>query len=202
MTMKVAVVGGAYTKFGEQWELSLKDLALEAGAKALEDAKLDGKDLQALYIGNMSAGKFIGQEHLASLAAEHAGLLPIPATRVEGACASGALAFRKAYLAILSGKYDIVIAAGAEKMTDIKGSDAVATLMGAGDQEWESSIGLTFAGLYALIARAHMHKYGTTKEQLAAVAVNNHRNAALNDKAQFLSLNHLFLHLKYLCPVS
>ena len=185
MTMKVAVVGGAYTKFGEQWELSLKDLALEAGAKALEDAKLDGKDLQALYIGNMSAGKFIGQEHLASLAAEHAGLLPIPATRVEGACASGALAFRKAYLAILSGKYDIVIAAGAEKMTDIKGSDAVATLMGAGDQEWESSIGLTFAGLYALIARAHMHKYGTTKEQLAAVAVNNHRNAALNDKAQF-----------------
>lgn len=185
MTKKVAVVGGAYTKFGEHWEKSLKDLAMEAGGAALADAKLDGESVQALYIGNMSAGKFIGQEHLAAMAAEHSGLAPIPATRVEGACASGALAFRKAYLSILSGKYDIVIAAGAEKMTDLKGSDAIATLMGAGDQEWESSVGLTFAGLYAIMARAHMHQYGTTQEQLASVAVTNHKNAALNKKAQF-----------------
>jgi len=182
---KVAVVGGGYTKFGEQWDKSLRDLSVEAGALALADSSLDGKDIQAMFIGNMSSGKFIGQEHLASLAAEQAGLNPIPATRVEGACASGALAFRSAVMAIESGRYDIVIAAGAEKMTDIKGEVAVGTLMGAGDQEWESSVGLTFAGLYALIARAHMHKYGTTKEQLALVSVNNHKNAAKNRKAQF-----------------
>ncbi|RLI98023.1 MAG: thiolase domain-containing protein, partial [Candidatus Aenigmatarchaeota archaeon] len=174
-----------YTKFDEHWERSLRDLSTEAGAKAIEEAGIEGKDIKALFIGNMSAGKFIGQEHLAPLTADHAGLIPIPSTRVEAACASGALAFRQAYFAIKSGQYDIVVAAGAEKMTDIKGSDAISTLMGAGDQEWESATGLTFTGLYALIARAHMNKFGTTKEQMAMVSVNNHKNGALNPNAQF-----------------
>lgn len=182
---RVAVIGAGQTKFDEHWEKSLRDLSTEAGALALKDARLEGKDIQALYIGNMSAGRFIGQEHLAALTADHAGLTPIPATRVEAACASGALAFRKAYLSIKSGEYDIVVAAGAEKMTDIKGTSAIATLMGAGDQEWESSIGLTFVGLYALITRAHMEEFGTTREQLAMVSVNNHKNGALNPLAQF-----------------
>lgn len=183
--MKVAVVGVGQTKFDEHWEKSLRDLSTEAGALALRDAGIDGKDIQSLYIGNMSAGRFIGQEHLAALAVDQAGLIPIPATRCEAACASSALAFREAYFSILSGEYDIVMAAGAEKMTDLKGTDAVATLMGAGDQEWESSIGLTFTGLYALMARRHMERYGTTREQLAMVSVNNHRNGALNPLAQF-----------------
>lgn len=185
MTKNVAVIGAAYTKFDEHWEKSLRDLSTEAGALALKDAGIEGHDIQALYIGNMSSGSFTGQEHIAALAVDEAGLIPIPATRCEAACASGALAFRKAYLAILSGEYDIVVAAGAEKMTDLKGTDAIATLMGAGDQEWESSIGLTFVGLYAMIARAHMHRFGTTSEQLAMVSVNNHKNATLNPLAQF-----------------
>jgi len=182
---KVAVIGCGQTKFDEHWDKSLRDLSTEAGILAIEDAGIDGKDIEALYIGNMSGGRFIGQEHLAALAADQGGLLPRPATRVEGACASGSLAFRNAYISIASGLYDIVIAAGAEKMTDIKGPDAIAALMGAGDSEWESSIGLTFTGLYALMARAHMHKFGTTSEQLALFSVNNHKNAALNEKAQF-----------------
>lgn len=183
--MRVAVVGVGQTKFDEHWEKSLRDLSTEAGALALKDARIDGKNIQALYIGNMSAGRFIGQEHLSALAADQAGLIPIPATRCEAACASSALAFREAYFSILSGEYDIVMAAGAEKMTDLKGTDAIATLMGAGDQEWESAIGLTFTSLYALMARRHMEKYGTTREQLAMVSVNNHRNGALNPLAQF-----------------
>jgi acetyl-CoA C-acetyltransferase len=183
--MRVAVVGVGQTKFDEHWEKSLRDLSTEAGALALKDARIDGKDIQSLYIGNMSAGRFIGQEHLAALAADQAGLIPIPATRCEAACASSALAFREAYFSILSGQYDIVMAAGSEKMTDLKGTDAIATLMGAGDQEWESAIGLTFVSLYALMARRHMEKYGTTREQLAMVSVNNHRNGALNELAQF-----------------
>jgi acetyl-CoA C-acetyltransferase len=185
VTKDVAIIGVGYTKFGEQWERSLRDLSKEAGALAVADSGLEGKDINALYVGNMSAGRFIGQEHLGALAAEHAGLSPLPATRVEAACASGALAFKNACMAIQSGRYDIVMAAGAEKMTDLKGTDAIATLMGAGDQEWESTVGLTFTGLYALIARAHMEKFGTTREQMAMVSVNNHRNGVLNDKAQF-----------------
>lgn len=185
MSNRVAVIGAGYTKFDEHWTKSLRDLATLAGALSLQDAKIDGKEMQALYIGNMAGGRFIGQEHLAALAVDQAGLTPIPATRCEGACASGALAFRSAYLSILSGHHDVVMAAGAEKMTDITGENAVATLMGAGDHEWESSIGLTFSGLYALIARAHMRKYGTTQEQLALVSVNNHKNGALNPNAQY-----------------
>lgn len=183
--MRVAVVGAGQTKFDEHWEKSLRDLSTEAGALALKDARIDGKHIQSLYIGNMSAGRFIGQEHLAALAVDQAGLIPIPATRCEAACASSALAFREAYFSILSGQYDIVMAAGSEKMTDLKGTDAIATLMGAGDQEWESAIGMTFVSLYALMARRHMEKYGTTREQLAMVSVNNHRNGALNELAQF-----------------
>jgi acetyl-CoA C-acetyltransferase len=182
---RVAVIGIGQTRFDEHWEKSLRDLSTEAGALALNDAKIDGTSIQSLYVGNMSAGRFIGQEHLAALAADQAGLIPIPATRCEAACASGALAFRSAYLSILSGQHDVVMAAGAEKMTDLKGTDAIATLMGAGDQEWESAIGLTFVGLYALMARRHMEKYGTTREQLAMVSVNNHRNGVLNELAQF-----------------
>lgn len=182
---KVAVVGAAQTRFGEQWSKSLRDLSVEAGKLALEDSDLHGTEIQALYIGNMSAGRFIGQEHLSALAADQAGLIPIPATRCEAACASGALAFRQAYLAIASGKYDIVMAAGAEKMTDLKTTDVTTSLIGAGDQEWEAGIGMTFPALYALMARAHMHKYGTTQEQLAKVAVINHKNAVGNKNAQY-----------------
>jgi len=182
---RVAVIGVGQTKFGEHWDKSLRDLSTEAGALAIHDAKIDSKHIQALYIGNMSAGRFVSQEHLSSLAADQSGLLPIPATRCEAACASSAVAFREAYISILSGQYEIVVAAGAEKMTDIRGETAAAALMGAADQEWESAIGMTFVGLYALLTRAHMHKFGTTKEQLALVSVNNHKNGALNEKAQF-----------------
>jgi acetyl-CoA C-acetyltransferase len=185
MTRNVAVVGMGYTKFGEQWERSLRDLSKEAGSLAVADSRLSGSDIQSIYVGNMSSGRFIGQEHIGALAVDHAGLNPIPSTRCEAACASGALAFRNAYLAIQSGRYDIVMAAGAEKMTDIKGTDAIAALMAAGDQEWESTVGLTFTGLYALIAKAHMTKYGTTREQMAMVSVNNHKNGVHNEKAQF-----------------
>jgi len=182
---RVAVVGIGQTKFSEHWDKSLRDLSTEAGSLALQDAGIEGKEIQALFIGNMSAGRFIGQEHLSSLATDQSGLLPIPATRCEAACASSALAFRQAYHSILSGQHDIVVAAGAEKMNDIKGESASAALMGAADQEWESAIGLTFVGLYALLTKSHMKNYGTTREQLAMVSVNNHRNGALNEKAQF-----------------
>jgi len=182
--MKVAVIGVGITKFGEHWDKSLRDLAIEAGTKALEDARIRGRDLDAIYLGNMSAGRFIGQEHIGALVSGELGL-SIPATRVEGACASGGLALRQAVLSILSGQHDIVLAGGAEKMTDLMTTGVTLTLMGAGDQEWEAYYGVTFPSLYAMMARRHMYEFGTTREQMALVAVKNHRNACLNPIAQF-----------------
>jgi len=143
----VAVVGVGETAFGEHWEKSLRDLSVAAGVAAIRDAGIEGADIEAMYIGNMSGGRFAGQEHLAALAADQSGLVGIPSTRVEAACASGGLAFRQACLAVASGRYDIVIAAGAEKMTDLQTVDVTTTLMGAGDQEWEGWLGMSFPGL-------------------------------------------------------
>lgn len=182
---RVAIIGVGQTKMGEHWEKSLRDLSTAAGALALKDANLSASDIDGLFIGNMSAGRFIGQEHLGAMAVDHAGLTPIPATRCEAACASGSLAFRKAYLAVLSGQHKIVMVGGAEKMTDLKATGSVGTLMGAGDQEWESSIGLTFPGLYGLMARSYMKKFGLTREELALVPVKNHKNGVNNPFAQF-----------------
>ncbi|MFQ5974773.1 MAG: thiolase domain-containing protein [Candidatus Hydrothermarchaeales archaeon] len=185
--MKVAVIGVGLTKFGEQWETSFTDLFVEAGGKAIQDAGIDGKDIQAIFVGNMSGGRFIDQEHISSLIAEYSGLAPIPSTRTEAACASGALALKQGVIAIQSGFHDIVVVGGVEKMTDIMTERAIQTLALAADQEWEAFLGMTFPGLYAMIARRHMRVFGTTREQLAMVAVKNHANAKNNPNAQFRS---------------
>ncbi len=184
---EVAVIGSGVTKFGELWDKSLAGLVAEAGISAIMDAGIDGTDIDAMYIGGMSAGRFVGQEHLGSLAAEVSGLseLHISSTRVEAACASGGLALHSGYLAVASGAYDMVVVGGAEKMTDVVGKEATNILASAADREWEAFLGVTFPGLYALMARYHMHKYGTTSEQLAKVAVKNHYNGSFNPKAQY-----------------
>ncbi len=181
---RVAVVGIGQTKFGELWEKSLKDMIFEAGVAALRDAGTERDDVQGLYIGNMSAGRFVGQEHLGALAADVLGI-NAPATRYEAACASGSVAFRNACISVASGQEDVALVIGCEKMTDVNTQSAVLSLAAAGDQEWEAASGLTFAGAYALLARKHMHDFGTTKEQMAMVAVTNHKNAVGNEHAQF-----------------
>ncbi len=182
----VAVIGAGITKFGERWDTSFRDLCTEAGIAALEDANVAGEQIDALFVGSMSAGRFVGQEHVGALVADYVGLggeLHTPATRVEAACASGGLAFRQAVAAVSSGMSDVVIAAGVEKMTDV--GDSTDVLAGAADREWESFAGATFPGLYAMIACDYMHKYGLTHEQLAQVAVKNHFHGARNPYAQF-----------------
>jgi len=185
----VAVIGIGCTTFGEKWAASFRDLFVEAGSLALKDAELSGEHIDAMYVGNMSAGRFIEQEHIGALIADYAGLSTrhIPSTRVEAACASGGLAFRQAVIAVASGMEDIVVAAGVEKMTDVGTGASVDTLAGAADREWEGFMGATFPGLYAMIATDYMHRYPLTREQLAMVAVKNHRNGAKNPIAQFRS---------------
>lgn len=183
----VAVIGVGVTKFGELWDKSLRDLTVEAGLKAIQEAGIASEDIDALYGGNMSSGLFVNQEHTAALIAEAVGLTEkhIPATRVEDACASGGVALRHGYISVASGVHDIVVVGGAEKMTDVSPSLATDALATAGDQEWEAFFGATFPGLYAMIARRHMHEYGTTKEQLSMVAIKNHHNGSMNPHAHF-----------------
>ncbi|WP_456330321.1 thiolase domain-containing protein [Archaeoglobus sp.] len=182
---RVAVVGVGQSKFGELWDKGFRDIVLEAGREALEDADLEGKEIEAIFVGNMSGGRYLGQEHIAALIADYAGLAEfgIPATRVEAADASGGLAVRQAYMAVASGMHDIVIAAGAEKVTDV--GDPMEILSASVDIEWERFVGGNLPALYAIIARLHMETFGTTEEDLALVSVKNHKNGALNPKAQF-----------------
>lgn len=180
---EVAIIGIGMTKWGELWEKSLRNLAVEAALNCLEDAGVDKVD--TITIGAMSSGLFNGQEHIAGLIPDYLGQRFTPATRVESACASGGLAVRTAYMEVATGLAQYALAIGVEKMTDVDGNEATFALATAADQDYEAFHGVTFPGLYAMMANAHMHKYGTTLEQLAQVAVKNHYNGSLNPNAQF-----------------
>ncbi len=180
----VAIIGvGANPKWGELWGQSLRDIFVEAALAAMDDAGVDRID--GMYVGCMSSGLFAGQEHIGSLLAESRGRRHLPATRGETACASGGVAVKMAALEVASGHADVVLAGGVEKMTDVGGADATYALGTAADAEYECYHGAPFPGLYAMIARAHMDRYGTTAEMLARVAVKNHDNGALNPMAQY-----------------
>ena len=127
---EVAMVAAGMTQFGELWDLSLRDMFVEAAAEALKQAGVD--HLDDIYIGNMSGGQFVGQEHVAPLMADHLGMAGVCATRVESACASGGVALRLGYMAVGSGMSDVVLVAGVEKMTD--GADVTSVLASAADE--------------------------------------------------------------------
>ena len=180
---EVAVVGIGMNDWGELWDKDLRDLYVESALLAINDAGVDHID--SMYIGCMSSGLFNCQEHLGSLMADYLGMIPVPATRVESACASGGIAVRMGFMEVAGGFSDIVLVGGVEKMTDVSGDGATFALATACDQEWEAYNGITFPGLYAMMARAHMHKYGTTREQIAMVSVKNHKNGMHNPRAQY-----------------
>jgi acetyl-CoA C-acetyltransferase len=180
---EVAIIGVGLMKWGELWQKSFRDIFVEAALNSIDDAGVDRID--SMYIGCMSGGLFTGQEHIGSIMADYLGQKHIPAARVESACASGGLAVKMGFLEVASGMSDIVLVGGVEKMTDVDGGGATAALATAADQEYEVYNGVTFPGLYAMIARAHMDKYGTKREHLADVAVKNHSNGLHNPNAQF-----------------
>lgn len=182
---EVAIIGVGMTPFGEHWNKGLRELVVDAGLNALKDAGIHGEEIDAGFVGTMASGKLIGQEHIGALIADFMGLIPIPITRVEGACASGSLAVRQGLMAVGSGLYDFVVVGGVEKMTDLGTTGVTTALGGAGDQEWELFLGATFPSLYALMARRHMVDFGTTEEMMASVAVKNHKNGSKNPYAQY-----------------
>lgn len=180
---EVAVVGIGIMKWGELWEKSFRNIFSEAALNAIDDAGVDKID--SLYVGCMSGGLFAGQEHIGAIMADYIGQKHIPAARVESACASGGVSFRQAYMEVASGMSDIVMAGGVEKMTDVTGDGATYALATAADAEYEVFHGITFPGLYAMMAQVYMKKYKVTRKQLSAVPFKAHQNGAKNPYAQY-----------------
>jgi acetyl-CoA C-acetyltransferase len=179
----VAVIGIGKTAFGAFPDRDLRSLAVEAVSHALNDANVQAPAVQAFYLGNFAGPSFVGQNHLAPYVAMAARFEGIPCTRIEDACASSGSAFFHAWQSVAAGIYDVVVAAGVEKMTSQSTPRVTEILAGAGDMSSEGRAGATFPALFAMIARRHMHEYGTTREHLAAVSVKNHANGAKNPHA-------------------
>src|SRR3989440_50448 len=181
---RVAVIGVGVTQFGRH-ERTSAELFAEAAADALADAEMPASRVQALYYGNVVGGETEKQLHTGPQAASVLGIPTVPTTRFETACASSHAAFRHAVMEVASGASDVVLVGGAERVLNVPTADSTEYFAYASDASWEQTLGLTFPGVFALVARAHMHKHGTTEEQMAAVAVKNHKHGVLNPKAQF-----------------
>ena len=178
----VSIIGVGITPFGVRAE-SLVALGAIACKDALEDAGLGPERIEAFFLGNFAGQAFTGQNHIAPMVAHAAGLDAVPCTRLEGACASGGLAMRQGVLAVASGQVDFALIAGVEKMTSAETDQTASILAAAGDVAVEASVGSTFPALFGLIARRHMHEHGTTREEIAHVAVKNHAHGRLNPNA-------------------
>ena len=180
----VSIVSAGLSKFGKLEGLYAREIFAEAAKEAFDRCpNLDPKkDIKALFVGHMGES-YEHQGHTGATVADWAGLLHIPATRTETACASSGAALRAGIFAVLSGLCDVVMVGGVEKMTHRATPEVTEYLAMASDFPFEQWHGITFPGLYALMATAHMHKYGTTEKQLAMVAVKNHHNGFLNPKA-------------------
>ncbi|MEK7185753.1 MAG: thiolase domain-containing protein [Patescibacteria group bacterium] len=181
--MKINILGVGTTEFGELWKISPRKLAKDAMSDALKDAGKKPEEIDAIFVGNMLAGMLGNQANLGPLFSEVLGV-SVPAFRIEAACASGGLALHTAINSIMAGQYKTVLVLGIEKMTDSSSDEVTAGLMAAGSDE-ERQAGLTFPGIYALMAQAYMQKYKISEEILASISVKNHYHGSLNEKAQF-----------------
>jgi acetyl-CoA C-acetyltransferase len=173
---KAAIIGVGCTKFGELWEKDVEDLVVEASYEALEDAGLTPDDIDAAWVGFLY--NFTGVS--GNTFSEPMKLFGKPVTHVENFCASGMDAFRNACYGVASGVYDVVIACGVEKLTDIGGSGL--PMSGFGHPVIG---GISAPGMFALAATRCFHEYGWTKEDLGRVAIKNHKNGVLHPKAHF-----------------
>lgn len=181
---KVAVIGVGNSKFGVRSDVNVSELAFEAVRPSLQDAGISAKDVEFVAVGSVGAGAWCEELLPAVVVGEYCGLTGAGLMRCEAACASGSAAFFAAYSAVASGRTDIAMALGVEKMREIDTPTAMEWIGRAGYYFWEfHNFGLTFPAYYALYANAHMAKYGTTEEDLALVAVKNHKYAAMNPVA-------------------
>ena len=181
----VYVSGVSMTRFGKHPDKGLLDLAVEAGKAAMGDAGITTKEVDALYFGNFLGRGFERQGVMASIIARRLGLENVPATNVEGACASAGIALRHGVLSVAAGAARAALCIGAEHMTRPTTSEVTAGLAEVGDTASDGATGLTFPGFFGLVATAYMKQYGMRTEHLSAVTVKNRRHAARNPLAMF-----------------
>ncbi len=186
MPKDISIIGRGQTVFGELWDMNLPELIARATEAALKEAPCSVLDIDMVIVGNMLGEVMGSQAHLGALTAS---LLPHspPALRVESACASGAVALHTAYSMLAGGSVRNVLVVGAEKMTDASGDAVAAALMGAADAEKDAPCGLTFPGLFGLVANRYMHDYGLTRDELSLVSSLHHAHGVKNPFAQFRS---------------
>jgi acetyl-CoA C-acetyltransferase len=183
----VSIVAAGMSQFGAFKDLTSRDLFAAAfqDLQAHLDGGLEASDIQCAYVGNYSSDLFEGQGHTGPILADWLGMTPTPITRIENACASSGSALREGIMAIASGLYDVVLVGGVEKMTGLPTEGVTDVLASAADGLYEVPAGLTFPGIYAALAKAHMDRYETSLTHLLRVGIKNHHNGALNPKAQF-----------------
>ncbi|MBM3943260.1 MAG: hypothetical protein FJ316_10130 [SAR202 cluster bacterium] len=183
----VSIVGAGMSQFGAFRDLTSRDLFAAAvqDLTAHMDQGIDVADIQCAYVGNYSSDLFEGQGHTGPILADWLGMTPTPITRIENACASSGSALREGIMAIASGLYDVALVGGVEKMTSLPTEGVTDVLASAADGLYEVPAGLTFPGIYAALAKAHMDRYETSLTHLLKVGIKNHQNGALNPKAQF-----------------
>jgi len=187
LSKKIALVGAGMSKFGQHFPVKRNpDLWVDAWIDAVKsvDNGIETKDVDACYVGNFTADLFNHQGHLGPNMANLVGLTPKPAPRFEGACASSGIALRQAMIAIASGVHDVIAVCGIETMSEVPTTIVTDALAAAADTTYEYPAGATFPGLYAAIASAHFHNYGTTPEDLMRVGIKNHENGKENPFAQ------------------
>lgn len=179
---RVAVIGVGHSRFGDRRDVNVKELAFESVKQALHDAGVQKKDIPYVSVGTVGVWY---EEPLPAVAiAEYCGLTGAGLARVEAACASGSAAVFNAYSSIASGLIDVALVVGVEKMREVDSYTVVELIGRAGSYLWEfENFGLTFPAYYALYATAYMEKYGATEEDLALVAVKNHKYGAINPLA-------------------
>jgi len=186
---KVAVVGTGETRFSGPQDKTEVELFSEAAMDALNGSSLTPKDIQALFVGNVLGDFSEGQGSIQAFIGENIGLSNVPANRYEGACASSSIAIRDAYLWVASGFYDIVLVGGVERAATMGTPLATRTFAMFSDSRYEFPSGITFPGVFAMLAHLYAHKHGIPlpklKEQMAQTSVQSYHYGTLNPKAHF-----------------
>ncbi|MFP4393933.1 MAG: thiolase domain-containing protein [Anaerolineales bacterium] len=216
----VAIVGVGMIPFGRRDRDTLVDMLAYASLNALDDAGLEDKGVDAVYVANMGGGILQHQTAVASALVDRLSLLPAAADTVENGPASGASAVKNGVLAVASGYYDLVLVAGGEKMRDVTGWEATDFVSTLTHPEVEYPYGITLPGMAGMFTRLYMERYGLTREMLVAVAMKNQEMGILNpyahvqmplSKEGILESPHAVvnnppvadpLHLYDCCPVS
>ncbi|WP_372912470.1 beta-ketoacyl synthase N-terminal-like domain-containing protein [Salinigranum sp.] len=190
----VRIAGATLTHFGSHPDRTGRDLFAEAALGAREQAGVPRDDIDEVTYGNFMGELSERQGHQGPIMAEAAGL-NCPATRYEDACASAGVAVRAGVSAIRSGRADVVLAGGMERMTNQETENTTEFLAIAADELYEVRAGMTFPGAYALMQRAYVNEFGGEREDFAHVAVKNHDHALPNEYAQYRSAISVEDHL-------